>query len=150
MFSRFSDIVSGKGKISLRLLDWFVTNYSKNNKIVYENKKLQNKSKRDFFVYTSYRSQLKAYSKKMFDPFCRRERIRLEILNNEIETTIGQLNFFKWAINNNVLDYVQENCIDIENDMYVSHRKGKRNMFSKKKIPVHCIKYIMPVTISFD
>ena len=60
-------------------------------------------------VYNSYKSQLKAYSKKRFDPFCRRERIKFINHNNdEIITTAGQLNFFRWVIENNILDYISE------------------------------------------
>ena len=80
-----------------------------------------------FNVYNSYKSQLKAYSKKRFDPFCRRERIETLINNIYLNTTIGQLNFFRWIINNNVIDYIQENIIDIENDMNNSLKEIKKN-----------------------
>jgi len=80
-----------------------------------------------FNVYNSYKSQLKAYSKKRFDPFCRRERIETLINNTYLNTTIGQLNFFRWIINNNVIDYIQENIIDIENDMNNSLKEIKKN-----------------------
>jgi hypothetical protein len=72
--------------------------------------------------------KLKAYSKKRFDPFCRWDRITVPYDNNSyIETTIGQLNFFKWAIENNILDYIQENYTAIEKDM------NSRNSTSKAK-----------------
>ena len=63
-------IIRGESKISLRIIDWFVTNYSKKKNIGYQ---LQNE--KQFIVYLNYKSQLRAYSKKQFDPFCRRERI---------------------------------------------------------------------------
>ena len=62
--NRMLPIIKQKTNISLRVLDWFVTNYSKKNDIVYE---LDNKLY--FNVYLSYKAQLKAYSKKQFDPF---------------------------------------------------------------------------------
>ena len=69
----FLPIINGESKISLRLLDWFVTNYSKKNNINYILKK---KSKNiNFIVYLDYKAQLKAYSKKQFDPFCRRKEL---------------------------------------------------------------------------
>jgi hypothetical protein len=72
--------------------------------------------------------KLKAYSKKRFDPFCRWERISVPYKNDtSIETTIGQLNFFKWALENNVIDYIEENYEEIEKDM------NSRNSTSKKK-----------------
>jgi hypothetical protein len=44
-------------------------------------------------------------------------------------TTIGQLNFFKWAIENKILDYIDENYETIENDM------NSRNSISKRVLP---------------
>ena len=67
-----------------------------------------NKSNR-FKVYEDYKLKLKAYSKKRFDPFCRWERIQVPITPNSeysFETTIGQMNFFKWALENNIIDYI--------------------------------------------
>lgn len=120
-------IITGKSTISLRILDWFVTNYSKKNNIHYSveiDKKIKN-----FIVYLDYKSQLKAYSKKQFDPFCRRERISfIDHDNNELITTVGQLNFFRWAIENQILEYIKNNYIIIENDM----NNSLRNLYKKK------------------
>ena len=89
---------------------------------------MENKVK-NFIVYLDYKSQLKAYSKKQFDPFCRRERISfIDHDNNELITTVGQLNFFRWAIENNILDYIKENYEIIENDM----NNSLRNLYKKK------------------
>lgn len=111
---------------SLRLLDWFVTNYSKKHNIV-----VMKPDGTHLNIYLSYRSQLKAYSKQLFDPFRRRERILFCYdENSTIETTIGQLNFFKWVLQNNILDYVKENHKVIEKDM-VSYQKTT----DKKKKP---------------
>ena len=100
-------IITGKSKISLRILDWFVTNYSKKNNISYEIE-LNNK-KKNFIVYLDYKSQLKAYSKKQFDPFCRRERISFfDHSNTELVTTVGQLNIFRWAIENDIINNIYQ------------------------------------------
>jgi hypothetical protein len=121
-------IITGKSKISLRILDWFVTNFSKKNNINYE-LFLGNNQKKNFIVYLDYKSQLKAYSKKNFDPFCRRERISfIDHDNNELITTVGQLNFFRWSIENNILLYVNENYDIIEKDMNLS----LKNLYKKK------------------
>lgn len=121
--------------ISLRSIDWFITNYSKKNNICYllyetEDRKYSFNNEHNKFhiglnVYHSYKSQLKAYSKKRFDPFCRRDRIDFKINDNKIETTIGQLNFFKWAISNLVIDYILENKKVIEKDMNECLKKTK-------------------------
>lgn len=123
-------IFNGTSKISLRILDWFVTNYTKEkNIILLNNKKVNN-------IYLNYKSQLKAYSKKQFDPFCRRERISFFYdKENELVTTVGQLNFFRWAVENRVLDYISENLEDIEQDMNQSVRNiyNKRNKSKKNR-----------------
>lgn len=110
-------IVEGSSDISLRLMDWFVTNYSKKKNVYYA---LTNTDGNvcHFFVYLNYKAQLKAYSKKQFDPFCRRHRIRFYYKNDKFFiTTIGQLNFFRWAINYKIIDYIRENRTTIEKDM---------------------------------
>jgi len=63
--SRVLPILNGNTNLSLRLIDWFVTNYSKRKQTQF----LRGKS--NFNVYLNYKAQLKAYSKKLFDPFCR-------------------------------------------------------------------------------
>lgn len=125
-------IIEGKSQISLRLIDWFVTNYSKKYHII-----LSSAAKHvDFFnVYVSYRQQLKAFSKQQFDPFRRRDRIRFfyDKENNSIETTIGQLNFFKWILQYNILEYIYTNITSIENDMISSQKSSDKNISVKKK-----------------
>ena len=93
-----ANIIEGKSDISLRLIDWFVTNYSKKYNTIVPLKDA-NKNVIHFNVYLSYRSQLKSYSKHLFDPFRRRDRIEFPYENEKkqratIETTVGQLNFF--------------------------------------------------------
>ena len=119
------NIINGENSISLRLIDWFVTNYAKKYYIVYN--VVSKKKKRRFKVYTDYKLKLKAYSKKRFDPFCRWDRITIPYKSNYIQTTIGQLNFFKWMLENNVLSYIKKNVEKIEEDM------NHRNSNSKKK-----------------
>jgi hypothetical protein len=112
-------ILNGSSEISLRIIDWFVTNYSKKNNISY------NVNNTTFTVYLNYKAQLKAFSKKQFDPFCRRERINFTHKDIQINTTVGQLNFFKWALENNIINYIKQNIKDIEIDMYVSCKRNK-------------------------
>jgi hypothetical protein len=115
-------IVTGKSEISLRLLDWFVTNYSKKNSTVIIQR--NNNEVENFIVYVSYRAQLKAYSKQQFDPFRRRDRIKFYYEQNKyLETTIGQLNFFKWVILNNIIEYIEAHKEEIENDMIVIQKR---------------------------
>ena len=124
-------IINGESEISLRIVDWFVTNFAKKYYTVYEldqstsNTTLSSR----FKVYNDYKLKLKAYSKKRFDPFCRWDRISIPYNENQVmETTIGQLNFFKWAIENKIVDYIKTNYESIENDM------NKRNITTKKRV----------------
>ena len=117
-------IINGESNISLRIVDWFVTNYAKKNFTVYELSSVNR-----FKVYNDYKLKLKAYSKKRFDPFCRWERISIPYdANSFMETTIGQLNFFKWAIENKIVDYIQDNYSAIETDMNARNSTSKKNM----------------------
>ena len=117
-------IINGKSKISLRIVDWFATNYSKKNYTVYEINK--NNEKYRFKVYNDYKLKLKAYSKKRFDPFCRWERINVPYgQDTYIQTTLGQLNFFKWAIENEIIKYIESNYDIIERDMNQKNKSTK-------------------------
>jgi len=105
-------ILQGTSVISLRLIDWFVTNYAKAHSTSYI---LNNQ---EFLVYLNYKSQLKAYSKKLFDPFCRRERILFQIGTvTPFLTTVGKLNFFRWAIEKGILDHIRSHMHEIEKEM---------------------------------
>lgn len=123
-FKKMIQIVNGDENISLRIVDWFVTNYAKKFYTVY-NISVDNPTR--FKVYNDYKLKLKAYSKRRFDVFCRWERIQV-IYDKEkyMETTIGQLNFFKWAIENEIIEFIKNNYKMIENDM------NTRNILSKK------------------
>jgi len=121
-------IITGESKISLRIVDWFATNYAKKFYTLYTIDQTVENIARRFKVYDDYKLKLKAYSKRRFDPFCRWDRISIPYKNGtSIETTIGQLNFFKWALENKVVDYIGENYETIEKDM------NSRNSTSKRK-----------------
>ena len=134
------NILNNKYNISLRIIDWFVTNYCKKNNIYWV------KNNYRFVVYLSYKLQLKAYSKKLFDPFCRRERIYFNYdTDNDTDndnkdkkyliTTVGQLNFFKWMIENNIIDYIIKNYENIESDMHntIKDECIKTNKHNKRR-----------------
>jgi hypothetical protein len=121
-------LIEQKSDISLRLVDWFVTNYSKKNNTVIT--KERNGNVMHFNVYLSYRNQLKAYQKEKFDPFRRNEHIIFYYdVDKSIETTHGQLNFFRWVLQNDILDYIQDNFSEIETDMLLTQKQNQ----SKKK-----------------
>jgi hypothetical protein len=105
-------ILQGSSPISLRLVDYFVTNYSKKFNTSYM------LSGRHFLVYFNYKRELNAYSKRLFDPFCRRERIMFQARGVEaFVTTVGQLNFFRWFIEKDIYEFVSSHREEIEKDM---------------------------------
>jgi len=178
--NKILSIINGENPISLRLIDWFVTNFSKKHYTYYnivDNKNIitlheselkecnniqevgkilsiyqidlsnlrdtrdftpkefkikmrgwiRERIQRTFKVYIDYKLKLKAYSKKRFDPFCRWERITIPYgEGTSVQTTIGQLNFFKWVLENNIIDYIKNNTQEIENDMN-SRNSSKSN-----------------------
>ena len=148
---QFLEVVNSSSKVSLRIIDWFVTNYSKKKFVVIPVKKelyimgdkIGNKTKKkttkvveqDINVFLNYKAQLKSFSKRQFDPFCRRERISFKYNESDsIITTVGQLNFFKWAIENDILIYIKDNLSEIEEDMNLNIKKpGSKKKKSQKK-----------------
>ena len=112
------ELLKGTSDVSLRLIDWFVTNYSKAHSTSYI------LNGQEFVVYMNYKNQLKAYSKKLFDPFCRRERISFQIPGHEaFLTTVGKLNFFRWAIEKGILDYIKGHQTEVEKEMNAAMRE---------------------------
>ena len=125
------DIIEGRSKMSLRVLDWFVTKFSK--------KKIDcglNNNDESFDVRISYKSQLKSYKKRYFDPFRRRKKFLYHFVvdDKSIITTLGQLNFFKWAFTNNILIYVEKNLKHIGKEMNISNKEEKNKKKEKIKI----------------
>ena len=145
------DIIYQNNPLSLRLIDWLVTNYSKKYNIIYPLFK-NNGDIQYFNIYLDYKNQLKAYSKKFFDPFCRQKRIIIDcesflwkeyddsvVLDKKdyIITTVGPLNFFRWFLENKIFDYAILNIKLIDFDMssvFINKKKGKRIVLSQSAV----------------
>lgn len=121
----FLNVILHRSPISLRLLDFLCTKYAKikNCEFTLDGKKIN--------IYNQYRSQLRSYSKKNLDPFCRRQRYEFTILDDVIGadltviTTIGQLNFFRWAIHSKIIEYAQDHMHEIEEAMNKTPKKAR-------------------------
>ena len=152
-------VLTGTSSVSLRLIDWFVTNYSKKFNVSYLHES------RQFMVHFHYKRELKAYSKRLFDPFCRRERISFQARGHPPieETTVGQLNFFRWAIEMGVIRYILEHVADIEKDMNVSFKEhykaepesksstGRRKRKEMSQSALKSVNHLdLPVVVAFD
>ena len=96
------DVLQHRKGVSLRNLERFVTNYSKSKNLTYTTP-----SGKTFTVHVAYKSSLDGYSKKLFDPFCRTERITYKLkTGEEVTTTVAQLNFIRWCITNGIIEYL--------------------------------------------
>ncbi len=152
---KFVNIISGESQISIRLIDHFVTKFSKYNKCSY---KLDDNDKEVVFnVYFDYKNQLKHFQKTHFDPFSRGDRIPFFMGQTCIITTIGQLNFFKWFISRKIYDYLVEKKDDVFDDMNKKNKNEKKvvNKISKQirikdKIPTDIHKKHMLITNNLD
>lgn len=126
-------VLSKDSIISLRLIDYLCTNYAKNNDVVLKHTGKSNPEN----LYLLYRSQLKAFSKVQFDPFKRHERIEIpcaDLQNGKLETTVAQLNFFRWIIENKILNWLltNDNLKKVEKDMITVTKQKKKEVTPKK------------------
>lgn len=137
------EIINGESNISIRVLDWFVANFSKKNNTYYRIK--INGIDEYFYVNNEYKNQLNGYTKEYFDPFCRKNKliythkfqdsnilssnknIKMKSNKKEIKfiSSIGQLNFFQWAIRNKIINYIERHLDEIEQDMKETSKKNK-------------------------
>jgi hypothetical protein len=162
----FLDVLQARNGIpSLRFFDWLVTSFDKHRTVFHS---IDSKGvRRVMNLSTSYRSQLKSFNKRRFDPFSRRDRIVFPVRDtravpsapssvvrdgvetrkirggqsrglhkpreaeltepvgddevvHQLVTTVGQINFFRWCITNDVLAYARQHKDDIDSDMVAS------------------------------
>ena len=137
-FSILYDLIknekSRKNKMSLRLIYWFVTNYAKHYTTmypipkkyivpyIYSNSTVQKNITEAFLVWIEYEKELASEGKEYFDIFRRGAHvgklIELEYdADKKLQTTIAQLNFFRWAIRKDIITYVSNNVEIIYKDM---------------------------------
>jgi hypothetical protein len=133
--NEIKSIVDQNNIISLRILDWFITNYSKKFRTLIFQKNGKNTD-----VYMNYKLMLKSFSKSAFDPFCRKNKIFFYYTEEKfIETSCGQLCFFRWCFENDILSFVKNNLNTIEQDMKNSLKQKKGEPLSptsKKRQPL--------------
>lgn len=118
--------------LSLRVIDWLVTNYSRKTPIVIDKGGAPKDMYKDYYVYLS------SYNKKYMDPFARRKRVVVGFvlapgnIRRNISTTIGQLIFFRWFIENDIRVYLEQNRKKIEQDMKQCTTSRKEKTGKKK------------------
>lgn len=115
--------------ISLRILDFFVTTYCKKKGTITDGNKFHT-------LHLEYKGQLRGVQKSAFDPFRRKDRIQFSYDPDNpsvsIDTTVGQLNFFRWIIKYGVLDYIRDNFKEI-NEAMILNMKEKEKLKARKR-----------------
>ena len=118
--------------ISLRVLEWVATKFTpKNLDMNIQDREL-------FNINIMYKAQLKSYKKKNFDPFRRDKKFLYNYDKTDpsktVITTLGQLNFFKWAISSNIIKYVKDNFEYINDCMIKYNKDDKKKKKTKDEI----------------
>ena len=152
-------VVKQEYDISLRALDWFVVNYCKQRRLLCGNTG-ELRAADAFDIFLEYKTTLKLWKRRCFDPFRRRERIFFEWGDDVLTTTVGQLSFLLWAERNGVIEQARQNIEDIEDDMVkvlARSKKRKQGTTSESrrteltKAPVcACIVYAVETSVEFD
>jgi len=123
------DIVENNDRrVKLAMIDYFVTIYAKKNKCFIELPEYEY-----FYINDEYKNQLKSFTKKLFDPFKRLKKIEFQYDDVHMITTVGQLNFLKWALKNNVIQYIEDNYEDIYKEMSKHLEDKKKRQEAKKQ-----------------
>lgn len=118
------DVIAGGNGLSLRQLDWLVTNYAKQNCV-----RTRHADGSLSLLYDEYRATLAAYRRRNFDPF--RRVVRRDAHGDTFDcsiwyrshngavlrTSIGQLNFAVWAQRCGALEYGRENATEVAQNM---------------------------------
>lgn len=131
------DIINGKSELSLRMLDWFVTKFVSTNRVSY--KYIDGDIEYEGDIYNSYKAQLKSYTKDYFDPFRRGKKFKLKYDKTDLSkvfiTTIGQLNFFRWVFEYNIIVHIHANYKALSNKMKDATKVEKAVKPVSKKTP---------------
>jgi hypothetical protein len=144
---RIESIASGADPVSLRMLDWFVTNFAKTSRVVYVVDRDSDRS-HVVDVHAAYKSALATFHKHMFDPFRRTGAPRNAPTpppktstaeprhpcprKTGMRLSVRQKNFFRWAVEHGVLGYVTAHVPEIECDM--SARRQRRRAAKRTRI----------------
>jgi len=137
---------TGGKRVSLRVLDWLVTNFSKKNRIIYT-LRLDNGTTIPFNLYLQYKASLNRYKRHVFDPFRRHKRVYFVFQQHMYSTTVGQLNFMHWAFKHNIITYAQSRMAEIEADMTQCIKENQKDKeHFKKRGKKRCRKPLCKIT----
>ena len=154
---KIKPIINQEDDISLRLIDWTLTNYAKKHCIKY-----QLSNGRIIDVHQSYKNFMTSYRRNILFDLFRRGKCSKVIYGNQklsLLTGIKQLNSFRFILEIELIDYIRKNKEKIETDMRISLRRSaanKKNGKTRKKrqelstsIYKKCMKHYYKTTITF-
>jgi hypothetical protein len=113
----------------MRLLDWLVTNFSKENSKIIEIRSERNELIRVFDIHSEYKRQRSECKKRLFDCFAKRLRICYNLDGRLYTTTVAQANFIQWAIRNKIIEYAKAFRNEINDHM---NRMKSKRVYEKK------------------
>lgn len=126
--------------LSIRTIEYAIKEYSKQNNSksidIYGNK---------INIYESFINSKNSYSSwRKFEFYRRGDIINYQYphmynddMFSRLKTTTGQLNMFKWLVENNILDFIRKNMVHIQEAMYKYNKKNKANItYPKRSIRV--------------
>lgn len=130
-----------KDKRSATLLDWFVVDYVKTHNVTYK-LSLDASGGTSFMEHINaqqcYEAARGEFKKERFDPYARGKRITLQFKDpvtsevHQVETSLRQLNFFRWAIVRGIIGYVENHLDTIYADM-IRKKQQRRQLRAKAK-----------------
>ena len=127
---KIKPIINQEHDISLRLIDWTLTNYSKKNCIKY---KLSNG--RIIDVFESYKNYMTSYKRNILFDLFRRGKCSKVIYgtgkDDFIISGIKQLNSFRCVLEIELIEYIIKNKEKIETDMRISLRRSAVKKYAK-------------------
>lgn len=139
--TKMYDIVVRKEPMSLRMLDHAIVNWSRENDIYFWQ---EGKEHNKFFdIHNSYKNMLCHYTKKYFDPFRRHCHLTVQLkdsvtgLTEEFATTVGQLSFFKWLIEEDIVIFIEAHLAEIKSWMERDHPKKAKQEKKRAKAANH-------------
>jgi hypothetical protein len=125
------DLIEGRHRVSLRLIDFVCVNYSRKKPVVY--KLVTDSGDVLWNLHQSYQQWLRCWRRRGFDVFRRSGRITCQCGPVAIDTTYSQFNFMYWLLNYRVLDFIQANQAALESDMIQTLREAKEKLEKKQR-----------------
>ena len=120
------------GDVSMRLLDWTVTNFAKASRLC-----ILQPDGCAFEVYKQYRLALRKLGRSHFDPFNREGRLTTCVDGREVRTSRGQINFLAWATRYGIIDFVKQQMHSIaqhKHDTNKSHKTKRKSAAGKRQV----------------